>query len=237
MRTWKWVLVLTAPALWVAAARPADRLVPPERTTVELLLLRQKSVQQELKLSPEIAKKVVEFTSKQSEAFKAALKLGDEERKQKLMDMEKENKQFLADNLTEGQRKRLLQITLQVTGLHELNRPEVAKALNLTEEQQQKFKDLQKEHRKQLEEIIQPKEREGRNEKLAKLREDTRNEIRAILTDGWCLPTVERRGGSTTRPGTKRDPLNRRPSPASAAATAPGRLESGACGPASRSCS
>jgi hypothetical protein len=182
MRTLKWVLVLVAPALWVAAARPADRLVP-ERTTIELLLLRQKSVQEELKLSPEIAKKALEFTHKQHEAFHEALKLGEEERKQKLMDMEKENKQFLADNLTEGQRKRLFEITLQVTGLHELNRPEVAKALNLTEEQQQKFKELQQEHRKQLLESFQSKERESRNEKLAKLREDTRNKIRAILTD------------------------------------------------------
>ena len=126
MRTLKWVLVLAVPALWVAAARPADRLVP-ERTTIELLLLRQKSVQKELKLSPEVTKKVMEFTNKQGDAFGGALKLGEEKRKQKFMEMEKENKQFLADNLTPGQRKRLFEITLQVTGLHELNRPEVAK--------------------------------------------------------------------------------------------------------------
>ena len=181
MRTWKWVLVLAAPALLVAA-QPAERSVP-ERTTIELLLLRQKSVQQELKLSPEVAKKVVDFTHKQRDAFGQALKLGAEERKQKLEEMEKENKQFLADNLTPEQRKRLLEVTLQVTGLHELNRPEVARALNLTEEQQQKFKDLQQEHRKQLAEVFQSKERESRNEKLTKLREGTRDKVRAILTD------------------------------------------------------
>src|SRR6516162_10396232 len=171
MRTWKWVLVLAAPALLVAA-QPAERSVP-ERTTIELLLLRQKSVQQELKLSPEVAKKVVDFTHKQREAFGQALKLGAEERKQKLEEMEKENKQFLADNLTPEQRKRLLEITLQVTGLHELNRPEVAKALTLTDEQQQKFKEFQKQHRKDLAEIFQSKERDSRTAKLAKLREDT----------------------------------------------------------------
>ena len=182
MRTLKWVLVLTVPALWVAAAQSADRHVP-EGTTIELLLLRQKSVQQELKLSPELTKKVMEFTNKQHEAFREALKAGDEERKQKLKEFDKQNKQFLTDNLAPEQRKRLVQIMLQVTGLHELNRPEVARALNLTEEQQQKFKDLQKEHRKALVEIIQPEGREGRNEKLAKLREDTRAKIRAILTD------------------------------------------------------
>ena len=166
----------------VAAAQSADRHVP-EGTTIELLLLRQKSVQQELKLSPELVEKVVEFTNKQHEAFRVALRLSDEERKQKLKEFDKQNKQFLTDNLTPEQRQRLVQIMLQVTGLHELNRPDVAKALNLTEEQQQKFKELQKEHRKQLVEIFQSREREGRNEKLAKLREDTRNKVQAILTD------------------------------------------------------
>jgi hypothetical protein len=51
MRTLRWVLVLAAPVLWVAAAQPQERFVP-RGTTIELLLLRQKSVQQELKLSP-----------------------------------------------------------------------------------------------------------------------------------------------------------------------------------------
>jgi Spy/CpxP family protein refolding chaperone len=166
----------------VGATQSADRYVP-ERTTIELLLLRQKSVQEELKLSPEIVKKVLDFTHKEHEAFKDALKMGEEGRKQKFRELDKDNKQFLADNLTPEQRKRLLQITLQVTGLHELNRPEVARALNLTEEQQQKFKELHQEHRKQLMELMDPKGREGRNEKLAKLREDTREKVRAILTD------------------------------------------------------
>ena len=178
----KWAIVLAIPALWVGATQSADRHVP-QGTTIELLLLRQKSVQQELKVSPALAKKVAEFTHKQREAFGEALNLGVEERRQKLMELGKENKQFLDDNLTPAQRKRLLEITLQVTGLHELNRPEVAKALNLTEEQQQKFKEMQKQHRKELAEIFQTKERESRNEKLAKLREDTRDKIRAILTD------------------------------------------------------
>jgi hypothetical protein len=176
----KWLLVLAIPALWAATARPQERFVP-EGTTLELILLRQKSVQKELKLSPETIKKVMEFTTKQHDAFWEALKGGKEGRKQKLLELDKEDKQFLADNLTPEQRKRLTQITLQLTGLIELNRPEVARLLNLTEEQQQKFKELQKEHRRELVEIILPKGREGRNEKLAKLREDTRNKIRAIL--------------------------------------------------------
>jgi hypothetical protein len=178
----KGILVLAVPALLVAAAQPQEQFVP-EGTTVELILLRQKSVQEELKLSPEVIKKVMEFTAKEHDAFWEAIKGGKEGRREKLMELDKEEKQFLSDNLTPAQRKRLVEITLQVTGLHELNRPEAAKVLNLTDEQQQKFKDLQKEHRKQLVEIIQPKEREGRHEKLKKLREETRDKIRAILTD------------------------------------------------------
>jgi Spy/CpxP family protein refolding chaperone len=182
MRTWKCVLVLAVPVLSVAVALSQERFVP-EGTTLELILLRQKSVQQELKLSPEITKKVMEFTNKQHDAFWEALKGDKEGRKQKIMALDKEDKEFLSENLTPEQRKRLAQITLQLTGLIELNRPEAAKLLSLTEEQQQKFKDLQKEHRRDLIEIILPKGREGRSEKLAKLREDTRNKIRAILTD------------------------------------------------------
>ena len=182
MRTLKWALVLAVPALWVGTTYSADRHVP-ARTTIELLLLRQKSVQEELKLSPEQVQKVRDFTHKQHEAFREAAKAGDDERKQKFEALGKQNRQFLNETLSTEQRKRLLQVTLQVTGLHELNRPEIARALNLTEEQQQKFKELHQEHRKQLVEIIQPKEREGRNEKLAKLREDTRTKVHAILTD------------------------------------------------------
>lgn len=181
MRTWKCVLILAVPVLLVAADSPEERLIP-ERTTIELLLLRQKSVQKELNVSPGLATRVGQFTSMQSERFRGVLKLGEEQRKQRLMELAKVNKRFLDDNLTAAQRKRLFQITLQTTGLHELNRPEVAKELNLSEEQQQKFKDLQKQHRKELAEIIHPKGRETRSAKLAKLREDTREKIQAILT-------------------------------------------------------
>jgi hypothetical protein len=183
MRTfWKWFVVLAVPAVWVTAARPAERLVP-EGTTVQLILLRQKSVQQELALTPDKTKMVYDFTFKQLEAAQKAIGLGEAEAKKKFEQMEKENQQFLADTLTAAQSKRLDQITLQVTGLLQLTRPDVAKALNLTEEQQKKFAELQKENRKELEEIIHAKNKEGRNENLAKHRESTRTKIRALLTD------------------------------------------------------
>jgi polyphosphate kinase 2 (PPK2 family) len=95
----------------------------------------------------------------------------------------KANDKFLADNLTEKQSKRLDQITMQFTALTQLTKPEMAKELKLTDEQVKKFKDMQTEARKALVEIIEAKERAGKSEKLAKLREETRKKILAVLTE------------------------------------------------------
>jgi hypothetical protein len=179
---WRWILVLTVPALWVAAALPAEPVVPNE-TTVELILLREKSVQKELKISPELSKKIMEFTNKEYEAFQKAQQLSMAEREKRLMELERANKKFLADNLSAGQRKRLRQIAIQVTGLAHLTKPQVAKLLNLTDEQQQKFKKMRDEARKELEAIMDVKNRQERNAKLAKLREDIDKKVEAVLTD------------------------------------------------------
>jgi hypothetical protein len=177
----KWLLVLATPALLVAADQPAEEFVPND-VTVHLILLRQKSVQDELKLSPELIAKILVFTNKEYEACQKAMRLGEKEREAKLEELEKENQKFLTDNLTPAQNKRLDQITMQVTGLQQLTQPKAVKMLNLTEAQQQKFKELQKEARKELEEIIRAKSREGKNEKLAKLRADIDKKVEAVLT-------------------------------------------------------
>jgi Spy/CpxP family protein refolding chaperone len=178
----KWALVLVIPAMVAATARPADP-TPPEGTTIKLLLLRQKSVQKELEITPEEAAKIKEFTNGQSEAARKARDLGEAERKETFARMEKQNKEFLARTLSEKQNKRLHQIMMQFTALHHLTSPELVKELNLSDEQVQKLKDLQKEARKELVIIIIAKEREGKKERLAKHREDTRVKVLAILTD------------------------------------------------------
>ena len=176
------VLVLAVPAGF-AAAEEKTAPIAPQTTTAQLLLLRQKSVQKELKLTDDDVKKIMEFTNKESDEYGKALKLAEKERTAKFNELEMANKKFLEDNLSADQRKRLGQITLQVTGLYQLGRAEVAKALNLTEEQQTKFEEMQKETRKALEEIITSTERAGKTEKLAKLREETSKKIMDALTD------------------------------------------------------
>ena len=183
MRTFcTWALVLAVPALWATAAR-ADVEISPGSTTAQLLLLRQKSVQEDLKLTPEVVTKVADFTAKEAAAYGKALKLGEKEREKAIEGLEKANRKFLADNLTAEQRKRLDQITLQVTGLQQLNRPEVARVLKLTEEQQKKFQEMLKAADKEFLEIVGAKNDPGRNEKLAKLRERIDQQIEATLTD------------------------------------------------------
>jgi hypothetical protein len=168
--------------VWVAAARPADVLVP-EGTTLQLLLLRQKSVQKELKLNEKTVKKIMEFTNEESEAFKKALKLKEKDREKKVQELRKKNSAFLKKNLTEAQRKRLRQITLQVSGLQQLTRKEVIKKLALNKDQQKKFAEMRKEARKKLVEILAAKKGSGRTKKLAELREEINNKIADVLTD------------------------------------------------------
>jgi len=178
----KWALVLLVPAVCGVTAALAQDGVP-EGATVKLLLLRQKSVQKELGLSDDSAKKVMTFTEAQSEAAGKALGLGDAERKEAFGKLAKENEKFLTDTLDAKQSKRLDQITMQFTALTQLTKPEMVKELKLSEDQVKKLKDLQTEARKALRDLIESKESEGKNEKLAKLRETARMKTLDVLTD------------------------------------------------------
>jgi hypothetical protein len=174
-------MVLAVTALWVSAARAADD-IEPEGATVQLMMLRQKSVQEELKITPELAKKIADFTTMEHEAFLKSLKLGKAEQDAKFKELGEKNERFLVDNLSAAQRKRLGQITMQVTGLHQLMRPEIAKALDLTAEQQATVKKMHEEAAKEFKALIDA-EGADRNEKLAELRAKIHEKITALLTD------------------------------------------------------
>jgi hypothetical protein len=165
------------------AEPPAPEFALPSDTTVKLLLLRQKSVEEELKLTPELCRKLVEYTNKEHEEYQKALKLNAAEREKKFNDLEKDHEKFIADNLSEAQRKRLEQITMQVIGIRFLTRPKAAEVLKLSAEQQEKFKKLREEARKDLAAVVDAKDGGDKNEKLAKLRAEIDKKIEAILTD------------------------------------------------------
>jgi Spy/CpxP family protein refolding chaperone len=182
MRTCMWAMILAVLALGFAEP-PAEEFALPSDTTVKLLLLRQKSVQEELKLTPDLSAKIAEYTNKEHEEYQKALKLSAEEREKKFDELEAEHEKFLVDNLSEAQRRRLGQITMQVIGLRFLTRPKAAEVLKLTPEQQDKFKKLHAEARKDLAAIMQAEDGGDKSEKVAKLREDLDKKIEEILTD------------------------------------------------------
>ena len=183
MRTFmKWVAVLLVPAVFGGTARPAEPGIP-EGATVKLLLLRQKSVQKELELGADVIQKIMDFTAAQSEAAGKTKDLDEAARKQEFEKLARQNDKFLTDTLNAKQSKRLDQITLQFTALHQLTKPEMVKELKLSNEQVKKLMDLQTEARKALVELLQAPAGAGKNEKFAKLREDTRTKILAVLTD------------------------------------------------------
>lgn len=173
-------LVLLVPAALPAADQ--DRIVP-EEGAVQLMLLRQHSVQEELKLSKDQVQKVDEMASKQWKAAQEAFKMKTEQRKTKFDELAKANERFIVDTLKPEQHKRLDQISMQVAGLLWAADPRVARALNLTDEQKQTIKDLHKRAHKEVETIIHSPEKGNRTERLDELRKAGRKQLMGALTD------------------------------------------------------
>ena len=141
--------------------------------------LNQKSVQEELKLSDEQVKKLKELSDKQREAFQGLRDLSQEERRTKMQESAKATQKAIGEILNDKQQKRLKQIELQQQGGRALANEDVAKTLNLTDEQKKKVQtiltegrpaagggggqrgQLDEEARKKMEEA-----RKARNEKI-----------------------------------------------------------------------
>jgi hypothetical protein len=177
-----WSLVLVIPALSVATAQQTKRLIAKEEI-IELILLRQKSVREELKLDSEATKQIYEFTYKQHESAQAIHKLPEAEQKAKWADLVKAHKQFLSTNLTPAQRKRLEQISMQVAGLLWVNRPSVAKQLKLTDDQKEKAEQLRKETHEAFVKVLKVENRKEQRTKLEQLNKADHERLMNLLTD------------------------------------------------------
>jgi hypothetical protein len=191
MRTfWKWALVLGLPAVCLATARPAD---PPQRSrgervvameeVLELLLLRQHSVREELKIGHDDAEKIFEFTAKQQEEAEKVNDLPEAERRAKYDRMARENTTFLATHLTPQQHTRLEQISMHLAGLMWLTRPAIAGKLKLTAEQKEKAHQYQDQARKDVAEALRTEDRDARRQKLAELHKANHDRLLELLTD------------------------------------------------------
>jgi Spy/CpxP family protein refolding chaperone len=193
-----------------------------------MMLLGQKSVQEDLKLSDDQIKKVQEYNQKALAGFRDLQGLSQEERTKKLEDSRKEGEKFLADTLKPEQAKRLKEISFQQAmklGMGAvLNNQEYAKDLNLTDEQKDKIKAMGEDARKFREELgIQrgqrPTEeqqkkqadfRKGQDEKYSKmLTEDQKAKLKTLAGaefKGEITPFGGRRPGGGGGAGGARPP-------------------------------
>ncbi len=178
----RWTFALAMLALWAATAGAADKLVP-EDGAVEVMLLRQASVREDLKLSHDEADKINAYTSQQWKKAKEINKLPPAERDKKFAEMTKENDRFIDQTVTKDQRKRLQEIELQTAGLICLGRHDVAAKIRLTDAQKKRVQEMQKEARQEMEDLIHNSNPEARQEKLAELRKTSRARILELLTD------------------------------------------------------
>ncbi len=166
-----------------------------------LMLLGQKSVQDELKLTDDQVKKVQELAEKQRDAFRDFQNLDQDERRKKLQEMAQSNQKAIGAILKEGQLKRLKQITWQQQGPGAFRDPEVASALKITDEQKQKMRDIQQSAFGELRDLGRDEEAQKKRQEILKT---TNDKILGLLTaeqkEKWKELTGEPFKGEIRRP-------------------------------------
>jgi Spy/CpxP family protein refolding chaperone len=149
------------------------------------MLLFQKSVQEDLKMTDDQVKKVTDLSTKQREAFTGLRDLSQEERGKKLQELTAQNEKAVGEILKPEQAKRLKEISLQTQGARALaNDAAVAKSLALTGEQQEKIKAIEAESRSEAQKLFQGGigNFEEAQKKRAELTKATNEKAMAVLT-------------------------------------------------------
>lgn len=185
MRTFgKWSLALGLLAISVSTVRSADApKIIPEEGAVELMLLRQKSVQDELKLTKDQTDKIDTFADGQWKKAQDLFKMAGDKSKAEFEEMGKANRKFAHDMLKPEQHKRLVQISMQVAGLIWILDPKVSKEVNLTDAQKTKILDLHKTAHKEVEDVMHSADKTKRMEKMDELNKMHAKQLMAVLTD------------------------------------------------------
>ncbi len=169
-----------------------------------MFLLNQKSVQEELKLTDDQVKKIKELSDKQRESFRGLRDLSQEERRKKMTENTKANEKAVAEILKPAQVKRVKQISLQQRGAGALRDAEVAKSLNLTDEQKDKLKTIQEETRAVRGTGQRGDRSEEAQKKRAEARKATNEKLMGVLTAEQKTKLKELMGepfkGEITRP-------------------------------------
>jgi Spy/CpxP family protein refolding chaperone len=175
-------LALAAAVVMLAASPVLAQGPRGFRGPTPMMLLGQKSVQEELKLSADQVQKVEAAVAKQMESFQGFRDLSEEDRTKKIQEMAKENEKFIGDNLKPDQSKRLHQIALQQQGGRAFTDEKVAKELALTDDQKGKIKDILEDTGNQVRELFQGGFNEEARTKMRELNNAATEKVVGLLT-------------------------------------------------------
>jgi hypothetical protein len=153
---------------------------------VDLATLEQ--VQAELKMTDEQKSKISELSSQLREDRRALFQGGGDPgaNREKITKLTSEATQKCREGLDENQRKRLLEVFIQVNPGSALADPDVLKALAVTEEQAQKLSKVREEFGQAVRDAFQQTRdlpQEERRERNAKMRAEWTEKLLAELTD------------------------------------------------------
>jgi Spy/CpxP family protein refolding chaperone len=154
-------------------------------------LVQNEGVQKELKLDKEQVDKVKDalqkVQAKYRDDFAKLRDLSQEEQRTKRQALTRtfneETLKAAGDILKPDQLKRLKQIELQQAGVLAYSRPEVQKALNLTDDQKQKIQTIAEESGKEMRDLFGGGNPAEIQEKIAELRKKTAEKVQVVLTD------------------------------------------------------
>jgi Spy/CpxP family protein refolding chaperone len=157
------------------------------------MLLSNKSVQQELKVSDSQADKLdalaQELGQKQRSEFQKLQDVPQDERREKMQEltrnMNAELHKELPNILKPEQTKRFTQIQLQQSGVNAFSTPRVQEELKLTDEQKSKIRDISQDLNESMREAFQASQddRAAAMQKIAGLRKQGMEKTLAVLTD------------------------------------------------------
>jgi Spy/CpxP family protein refolding chaperone len=187
----KWILAFGLVAAAGSAARPAEpEKAVPKEGAIQLMLLRQKAVQEDLKLTKDQVDKIDTFgdaqwkKAEEIHKMEADKKLEGDKVKAEFAKLSTANEKFITDTLKADQTKRLDQISLQVAGLLWVLDPKVSKALGITPAQETKIKDLHKAAHTETQAVTHGDlTGAAREAKLDELRAAHRKALMDVLTD------------------------------------------------------
>jgi hypothetical protein len=156
-----------------------EELFKNRRVLVELKLTNNQAVQGQLASLEPLAKHTAEVNKLQGlkpEEFQARL--------QKLMEIYNgRQREAVGKVLTRDQYKRIKQIQVQGAGLDAFFQPCLQTELSLTAEQKDRVRDVARKYREAAKDLEKPDAPKDSKKKLTKLRQETMDELVALLTE------------------------------------------------------